>query len=77
MMACLMISGARISFPPKTISTTWIITGGVDLAVYNVGGHSANELHNYFTIEWKRGYGVRRNPLNYLARPEGFEPPTA
>jgi len=35
------------------------------------------QLHNYFTIERKRGYGLRRNPLVFLVAHEGFEPSTS
>ena len=50
---------------------------GVDLAVHNIGGHSSNEHHNYFAIQRKRGYGIRRNPLVILVGRVGFEPTTS
>ena len=39
--------------------------------------HSRSQLHNYFTIESKRGYGVCRNPLVFLVGHVGFEPTTS
>ena len=54
-----------------------MLTEEVDFVVPNVRDHHAHELHNYFTIERKRGYGLSRNPLDLLVGHAGFEPTTS